>query len=347
MQMTNRINKRVFWERLLIILIVSIFFSFTINCTIDYFISKNAYTGKDFFYYIKVNLPIVSLSVLMNLVVIYYLNSIFSKGYIYIKVYLELFYILVLNFIQVILFHKLFETNSSLTDTIVYMIGNNHMFVNTVENLFAIVFTEFLIAKMKENEKEVMLDKFRIENERYKYNQLKSQINPHFLFNSLNGLSALIYENEIDKSVEYLDKLSDVYRYVLSNERKSSISLKEELDFIYNYIDILSIRYGRGLDVKFAIEDECLSKMIVPMSLQLLLENATKHNIASEDKILRVNIFSENNYLIIVNNLNPRKCDVASYGIGLNNLKEEYYLINKKVYISKTDKEFIVKIPLI
>ncbi|MCK9163306.1 MAG: histidine kinase [Bacteroidales bacterium] len=199
--------------------------------------------------------------------------------------------------------------------------------------------TIYLYYKRKESE---------IENNKFKYIQLKNQLNPHFLFNSLNILSAMIYTKSANESVEYIEKLSESYRYVLTNDDKNIILLRKEIEFIHIYGDVLKARFSDGFLLKITLEEEDLNWEILFMSLQLLVENAFKHNIASKEKPLIINIYSENGYIVVSNNKVIRLDNVISTGIGLKNLKERYKMITKREIEIIDDKEmFIVKIPMI
>jgi LytS/YehU family sensor histidine kinase len=187
-----------------------------------------------------------------------------------------------------------------------------------------------------------------LEREKFKYNQLKNQLNPHFLFNSLNTLSAMVYTKTPDESVDYIEKLSDFYRYVLVNEGKNLISLNEEIEIINKYGDILKTRFQDGFVLNITLNEEDLNKKILFMSLQLLVENAVKHNIASKEKPLTVNIYSENNVIVVSNNKVIRTDNVISTGIGLDNLNERYKIVdNKEIKIIDEKEKFSVKIPMI
>lgn len=189
-------------------------------------------------------------------------------------------------------------------------------------NVFTITVIEFFI----QNERTI---KLQSENAKMQYQQLKSQINPHFLFNSLNVLVSLINKDK-DKATDYTQKLSLIYRYVLSHDMQDTILVRDELEFIRNYTEILKIRFGDGLQVSYNLKDEDLNKEVPPMSLQVLFENAVKHNALTQSNPLSVCVSSDTKYLIISNNIIPRMRVASSLGIGLNNLNKKYLLISKK-----------------
>jgi two-component system, LytTR family, sensor kinase len=178
-------------------------------------------------------------------------------------------------------------------------------------------------------------------------NALKAQVNPHFLFNNLNTLCSLIPENP-KHAVDFVQQLSKVYRHILEVKDEKSISLKDELDVLQAYSFLLKTRFGNNLSVNIEIPEEKLHKKIVPLSLQLLMENAIKHNIVSADKPLQINIFSDNGNLVVDNNLQMKKQITESTGIGLDNIRNRYKLLSDKpVKVTESETNFTVSIPLI
>ena len=180
-----------------------------------------------------------------------------------------------------------------------------------------------------------------------KFESLKSQIDPHFLFNSLNVLTSLIGENPA-QAEKFTTKLSKVYRYVLEQRNKELTPLEEELKFAKTYMELLGMRFEDA--VKFTIPSTVNNKdlKIVPLSLQLLLENAVKHNVVSSAKPLEINIFEHDGFLHIENNINPKETIGKSTKVGLRNIADRYGLItNKRVIIENNNKTFKVSLPLL
>lgn len=176
---------------------------------------------------------------------------------------------------------------------------------------------------------------------------LKQQVNPHFLFNSLNVLVSLI-KVDPDLAESFTEKLSKVYRYVLENKEKDIVSLRTELDFINSYIFLLNIRFAGKIFVKIKIDEIKLDMMILPMALQILIENAIKHNTFSKSNPLKIDISVENYFLLVKNNIRFRETHLQSTGIGLINIVCRYKLISdKEPVFEKTETEYIAKIPLI
>lgn len=177
---------------------------------------------------------------------------------------------------------------------------------------------------------------------------LKNQIKPHFLFNSLNTLATLIPE-DANQSVKYVESLAKVYRYILEIKDKKLISLNEELDCIAAYLFMLQIRFGDNLKVNINETGFENKHHIVPLSIQLLIENAMKHNIISNKKPLFIKIEKgKNNNLIVSNNLQKKEQMMPSTGIGLDNINQRYQMISQKeIDVIVTDNKFSVSIPLI
>jgi len=180
-----------------------------------------------------------------------------------------------------------------------------------------------------------------------KFESLKNQLDPHFLFNSLNVLTSLIGENPA-QAEKFTTKLSKVYRYVLEQRNKDLVPIEEELKFANTYMQLLEMRFEDA--VKFNIPNTISNNdlKIVPLSLQLLLENAVKHNVVSSSKPLIINIYEEDTYLIIENNINPKEAIGKSTKVGLQNIADRYGLITQKgVKIENNNKTFKVSLPLL
>ncbi len=180
-----------------------------------------------------------------------------------------------------------------------------------------------------------------------KFESLKNQIDPHFLFNSLNVLTSLIEENP-DNAQRFTTSLSKVYRYVLEQKDKELVSVEEELAFAKTYMELLTMRFENSLfyDVPQKLENP--EAKVVPLSLQLLLENVIKHNAVSENKPLRIRIYEQENYLVIENNLQKKEVLQNRRGVGLHNIINRYHLVtNRKVVIDENESIFRVKIPVL
>jgi len=209
----------------------------------------------------------------------------------------------------------------------------------------------FLFAKnFLDNWRKASLDAERIKREQMstKYESLKNQVNPHFLFNSLNALTNLVYENQ-DMAADFIRKLSKVYRYVLDTQSQEVVSLEKEMAFVKSYLFLQRIRFDDKLKVNIAIEG-FEQRMVPPIALQMLLENAIKHNTIAEEEPLTIDIYVENDDILVVkNNLQKKTIPIEeSAGVGLKNITARYeFLSETKVEIQETAAEFIVKLPLL
>lgn len=216
-------------------------------------------------------------------------------------------------------------------------------------NLFLHCVNAIIFYVNRYKEAQVEAEKMKQISLESKYEALKNQINPHFLFNSLNVLSSLVYKNQ-DLASEFIDKLSNVYRYLLNNRDKKLITLSEELDFIRSYTYLLKTRFQENLNFKIDISNESLSKQIPPASLQLLFENAIKHNIISKSNPLDIMISTNGeDYIYVSNSYQPKpKGSVESNGLGLDNIRDRYkFFTDNEVLIKNDEKNFKVGIPLI
>lgn len=176
---------------------------------------------------------------------------------------------------------------------------------------------------------------------------LRNQVNPHFLFNSLNTLAYLIPEDS-DKALRFLQKLSYVYRYVLESREARIIPLSKELDFLDAYIYLLKERFGDNLLVEIQCAETPQNVAIVPLSLQMLFENAIKHNIISVEKPLTISVFCENDHLIIRNNLQKKNQVMDSTGVGINNIRNRYAILtDQPVQIIPSQHFFTVALPVL
>ncbi len=176
---------------------------------------------------------------------------------------------------------------------------------------------------------------------------LRNQVNPHFLFNSLNTLMSIItFDQKL--AVRYLKKLSKVYRYILDIRKDELIPLAEELDFIHSYVFLQKERFRGNLEVTFDVPDDVLQHKIVPLSLQILFENAIKHNVISSKKPLQIEVFVREEKVIVQNNLQRKNQVMPSTKVGLENVKNRYRLVtDETVTVKETDNCFEVALPLI
>ena len=180
-----------------------------------------------------------------------------------------------------------------------------------------------------------------------KFDALKNQLDPHFLFNSLNVLTSLIEENP-DNAQTFTTALSKVYRYVLEQKNKDLVTVDEELDFARTYMSLLKMRFEDSIIFEIPDRAQNPESKVVPLSLQLLLENAVKHNMVTSSKPLHIKIYENGNSLVVENNLQPKQIVKKSSGVGLANITQRYQLLtNKKVIINQEANSFAVAIPML
>ena len=176
---------------------------------------------------------------------------------------------------------------------------------------------------------------------------LKSQIDPHFLFNALNSLTGLIRTNSRE-AIRFVNSLSETFRYTLDNQKQKAVTLREELRFLDSYLFMMKARFGDALRVKTEVKDVHLDKKLPQFALQLLVENAVKHNLVSRSKPLNVSIVSNDQMLIVQNDLQLKTQVTKRYGIGLANLSKRYDLIaGDNIEIERNEHYFRVKLPLL
>ncbi|WP_128545850.1 sensor histidine kinase [Larkinella soli] len=191
-------------------------------------------------------------------------------------------------------------------------------------------------------------ERLKKENLQSQLDSLKSQINPHFLFNSLSTLSSLVTEDP-KLAEKFIDELASVYRYVLQTNEQPLTTLTSELQFIRAYFHLLQMRFGRSVELEVAVDERCNGFLLPPLTLQLLVENAVKHNTALPTRPLLVRIYTdEANNLFVVNTLRKKQNVVPSNRTGLANIRSKYRLLGQPdVVIRQTDECFQVMIPLI
>ncbi|MEL6975019.1 MAG: histidine kinase [Bacteroidota bacterium] len=176
---------------------------------------------------------------------------------------------------------------------------------------------------------------------------LRNQAQPHFFFNTLNTLRDIIDQNTKEEAKEFVDRLADIYRFILESGNANLISLKDELKFSKAYLHVQRERFGENLNVEWNVAEITKEQFIIPMSLQLLLENAVKHNVVSRAKPLNIKVDAKSGQLLVSNPLQPKSTKLPSTKLGLKNIQERYALISdEKVDIHKTEEQFAVTLPL-
>jgi len=194
-------------------------------------------------------------------------------------------------------------------------------------------------------ESAVQQEKLKREQLALQYETLKSQVNPHFLFNNLNSLTSLISTNP-DKAIDFVKKLSEVYRYVLDQKDHELVDLKTELQFLQSYVFLQKIRFGTNLDVEIEVSPK--NYKVIPLSVQMMVENAIKHNEISDNKPLKIRVFSTDDQYLTVENQLQKKAGSEGTGSGINNIRDRYeFFTDRKVILSFNSERFRISIPLI
>lgn len=207
-------------------------------------------------------------------------------------------------------------------------------------------YTGYLSVIHQKREEE--LQQLRIENLESRYTALTHQINPHFIFNSLNGINSLVRKKDDKLTICYIDHLSDIFRYILQSENKQLVALEEELEFARSFSEVMKVRYAGKLDISIDVPARYLNLSIPVLALLPLIENVTVHNMIDSDHRMRVDIMmNDEKELIVVNPLYPKQYKPETHGTGLSNLEKRFALLmNKQIRTEQTDNEFKVILPL-
>jgi len=205
---------------------------------------------------------------------------------------------------------------------------------------FALLFQKL---RRQEDEKAQLLE----EKAQAELSALKDQISPHFFFNTLSSLSTLVRNESKDMALEFIQELSNTYRYTLASKQEDLVSIDEELAFVRSYLFLLKKRFGEKLVVDIDIPEELGQRQIPPISLQVLVENAVQHNVMTRDRPLEIRFFVESHYLVVENNLQEQP-QSSGLGLGLENLSNRFrLLIQQEITIEKYANRFIVKLPFL
>lgn len=213
--------------------------------------------------------------------------------------------------------------------------------------LFIYIFLSGLNLYGVARQKEAQAERLQREFAQVRLQALKSQVNPHFLFNSLSVLSSLVHVNA-ELSERFIQHLAKAYRYILEQKEAGLVSLREELDFLDAYFFLLQIRFDRKIQLQKAVASEAEDRLLPPLTLQLLVENAVKHNKMSEQEPLVISLRADGDSLVLENNVRRRQQKEASTGVGLENIRKRYAMITeRKPAVTQSDESFRVQIPLL
>ncbi|MFM8913311.1 MAG: sensor histidine kinase, partial [Flammeovirgaceae bacterium] len=192
----------------------------------------------------------------------------------------------------------------------------------------------------------VNTERLQKESAQAQYESLRNQVNPHFLFNSLNALTNLVYEDQ-DKAAKFIKQLSEVYRYVLETRDKELVPLQDEVKFLESYLYLQQIRFGNKLKLDVNLLN--VSGQVAPLALQMLVENAIKHNVIAEDRPLTIRVVKNDGYLVVENTLQKKAVRTeGTSGVGLENIRKRYaFLTDKKVTVQSSDSGFKVELPIL
>lgn len=196
--------------------------------------------------------------------------------------------------------------------------------------------------------KDMQKQRERAHTAQYRYMKLKGQVNPHFLFNSLNILDCLVCEEKTEQASLYIHKLAGIYRYMIKSEDEELVKLSDELVFTGLYTDLLKVRFTEGLEVNMDIAEDCRNRFILPCSLQLLIENATKHNAISRNNPLKITVEASGDSVRVINNIIPKITPSPSTGLGHKYISRQYLdLCGKSIEIDIKDDNYCVTLPLL
>ena len=214
-------------------------------------------------------------------------------------------------------------------------------------NLVFYMFLQLLQQNYQNQYVSMELERIKSDNLGAQYELLKQQVNPHFLFNSLNTLKAMVETGDKD-AVDFILKLSNFYRYTLESRKLDLIHLAEEMEIVKAYLFLQNARFEGGFTFKSDLSDEVLQTLIPPFTLQLLVENCLKHNVVSLDKPLHIRLYQEGDYVVIENPISLKTGENNSLGVGLKNIRLRYeHLLHKQIDIVNDGSLFQIKLPLI
>ena len=341
-----RANRLFTWRLFLLLALYSLGFQFVIDLSDWLQGTKSDFSISSVVLPFFVNYP--------NLLLLFYLNTHLigwlDKRYpweqtetIIIRVLLELFCSVLIVAFQVVTVNILIALVAG--EDLNFKAYLFSAIIGGVINLILIPTMEFSLQYNKRFEAAIDNEWLKKENLRYQYEVLKNQLNPHFLFNSLSSLSSLV-SSDSQRAKEFIRKLSQVYRHVLEHGNEGLISVEQELRFINGYIYLLKTRFDDSLVINIAISSNFYDKKIVPMALQVAIENAVKHNSTSEGNPLIIDIGIEGESLTISNPLRPKRNSNSS-GIGLKNLQNTYRHHHNEIRIDAGNSYFKVSLPLI
>ncbi|WP_422104461.1 sensor histidine kinase [Winogradskyella sp.] len=302
-------------------------------------------------YYFTIRIGFVGVaSELLMLVVFSFFNyswkeRFFNKNNIALIIVSNLILLVVFIAADMFIFKHVVKTHPNLVFNWFYL--KDYLINHALVLCIAIVAPYMLLRMEKAREMEMNVIQLKEEKSTAELAVLKEQISPHFFFNTLSTLSSIVRKDTKEASLEFIDDISSTYRYSLSSSKTDLVTIKEELDFIESYSDLLQKRLGNKLIITLHVSETTYKDKIPPMSIQLLIENALQHNVITSERPLNIKVYNSDSHIYVENNLNEKE-DVESFGIGLMNLNNRYKLLaNKEIYIEKKQDVFLVKLPLL
>ena len=250
---------------------------------------------------------------------------------------------LVFAFITVLVIRLIMMLRSSTT-----FFGDNVILNIVIDYVCSFVAVVWMAGYTLSIQKKAIAEQKKRHEAQYSYERLKQQIEPHFLFNSLNSLDSIVIAGQEEQASQFIHKLSGIYRYLIENENESLVYLGDELLFVNKYVDLMIVRFPEGLEVITDIPEDEVCHFVIPCSLQLLVENATKHNTISAETPLHIHISIEGDYIQVTNNRNPKISSQPSTGNGQRYIRQRYRdVAGKEIIVIETPTHYTVKLPLL
>ena len=226
--------------------------------------------------------------------------------------------------------------------------GENIAMNIIIDYAFSFAAVIWMAARTISVQHDIRSEKKKKHEAQYSYERLKQQIEPHFLFNSLNSLDSIVVAGHDEQASQFIHKLSGIYRYLIETEDEQQVYLDDELEFVRQYVDLMKVRFPEGFETEIDIDPDGPPHFIIPCSLQLLVENATKHNSISEEQPLRIRISIEGDYIVVTNNRNPKITSQPSTGNGQRYIRQRYRdEAGKEIVILEDEETYTVKLPLL
>ena len=226
--------------------------------------------------------------------------------------------------------------------------GENIAMNIIIDYAFSFAIVLWMAGKVIYAQRDIQEEKKKKHEAQYSYERLKQQIEPHFLFNSLNSLDSIVVSGQDAQASQFIHKLSSIYRYLIENEDERLVYLEDELGFVSKYIELMKVRFPEGLETEIDIDRNGPPHFVIPCSLQLLVENATKHNTISAAQPLRIRISMEGDFIQVTNNRNPKITSQPSTGNGQRYIRKRYRdEAGKEIVIEEDEHNYTVKLPLL